>query len=171
MERLTEEGAKNILGIQAQLWSETLKGSSMLEYYLLPKLLGFAESAWSKERQWESIDDKKLRAEKTQKEWNQMANSIGKVEMNRLNSLFGGFNYRIPPPGAKIQNGFLFANSAYPGLEIRYTTDGTEPGPNSPLYSEPLKINEIPVKLRAFNSEGRGSRTSEPKNTNLNLAP
>ena len=170
MERLTEEGAKNILGIQAQLWSETLKGPLMLEYYMFPKLLGFAESAWAKEREWESIDDNALRNKKINAGWNQMANSIGKIEMNRLNSLFGGFKYRIPPPGAKIQNGILFANSAYPGLEIRYTTDGTEPGPNSPLYSEPLKINEIPVKLRAFNNEGRGSRTSEPKNTNLNLA-
>ncbi|UCE93932.1 MAG: family 20 glycosylhydrolase, partial [Flavobacteriaceae bacterium] len=171
MERLTKEGAENILGIQAQLWSETLKGPAMLEYYLFPKLLGFAESAWAKERVWESIEDKKSRDIKIQEEWNQMANSIGKTEMKRLNSLFGGFNYRIPPPGAKIQNGFLFANSAYPGLEIRYTIDGSEPGPDSALYSEPIKINQTPVKLRAFNTEGRGSRTSEPKNTNLNLAP
>ena len=171
MERLTEEGAKNILGIQAQLWSETIKGPLMLEYYLLPKLLGFAESAWAKEREWESVNDPALRKDKMRQGWNALSNSIGKNEMNRLNTIFGGFNYRIPPPGAKIQNGFLFANSAYPGLEIRYTTDGSEPGPDSSVYKEPIKINNVPVKLRTFNTDGRGSRTTQPKNTNLKLAP
>lgn len=170
MERLTAEGAKNILGIQAQLWSETIKGPLMLEYYLFPKLLGFAESAWAKEREWESIDDDALRNKKIDEGWNQMANSIGKNEMKKLNKIFGGFNYRIPPPGAEIKNGFLFANTSYPGLEIRYTTDGSEPKLDSPLYTEPVKINNAPIKLRAFNSVGRESRTTQPKNINLKLA-
>ena len=42
LERLTPEGRKNIVGIQGQLWSETIKGPEMLEYYSLPKMLGLA---------------------------------------------------------------------------------------------------------------------------------
>ena len=162
MERLTPEGRKNILGLQSQLWSETIKGREMMEYYLLPKLLGFAETAWAPERSWESIDDPVHRFQVLDEEWNRFANSVGKQEFSRLNSLFGGFNYRIPPPGARILNDILYANTTYPGLEIRYTLDGTEPGPASNLYENPVQVKNSPVKLRAFNQEGRGSRTSTP---------
>src|SRR5690606_11982018 len=50
MERLKPEARANILGIQAQLWGETIKGGDMIEYYMLPKLIGFAESAWAADR-------------------------------------------------------------------------------------------------------------------------
>ena len=35
---------QNIIGIEAQIWSETIKGQEMVEYYYLPKLIGFAVS-------------------------------------------------------------------------------------------------------------------------------
>ena len=162
MERLTPEGAKNILGLQAQLWSETVKGPEMMEYYLLPKLLGFAETAWAPERSWESIDDPEKRSQQLDEGWNRFVNTVGKKEFPRLNSIFGGFNYRIPPPGARILNGILHANTTYPGLQIRYTLDGSEPGPDSNLYEKPVPVEKKTVKLRAFNQEGRGSRTSIP---------
>ncbi len=162
MERLTPEGRNNILGLQAQLWSETIKGPKMMEYYLLPKLLGFAETAWAPERPWESIDDPEKRSKELDKGWNRFVNTVGKHEFARLNNLFGGFNYRIPPPGARILNGLLHANTTYPGLQIRYTLDGSEPGPESNLYENPVPVDNKTVKLRAFNLEGRGSRTSTP---------
>ena len=161
MERLNESARENILGVQAQLWSETIKGREMMEYYILPKLLGFAESAWSRERVWESIADKEAREEKADIGWNEMANRIGKSEFNKLDHMFGGFAYRIPPPGAVLKQKRLFANIADPGLIIRYTTDGNEPGPSSPKYEGPVEIDPgITVKLKAFNQVGRGSRTT-----------
>ena len=161
MERLDESAKGNILGVQAQLWSETIKGSEMMEYSLLPKLLGFAESAWSRERAWESIADKEAREQKADMGWNEMANRIGKSEFKKLDHMFGGFVYRIPPPGAVIKQKRLFANIAYPSLMIRYTTDGSEPGPSSPKYEGPVEIDPgITVKLKAFNQLGRGSRTT-----------
>ncbi len=161
MERLEESAKENILGVQAQLWSETIKGREMMEYYLLPKLLGFAESAWSREREWESISDKAAREEIADKGWNEMANRIGKSEFNKLDHMFGGFAYRIPPPGAVVRRQTLLANNAYPGLTIRYTTDGSEPGPSSQKYEGPVEIDPgITVKLKAFNQIGRVSRTT-----------
>ena len=41
--KLTEAGRKNVLGIQGQLWTETVKGHDMMEYYLFPKMLGLSE--------------------------------------------------------------------------------------------------------------------------------
>ena len=45
----------------------------------------------------------------------------------RLDRLQGGVLYRLPPPGAAMVDGRLEANSAFPGLQIRYTSDGSEP--------------------------------------------
>jgi hexosaminidase len=52
----------------------------------------------------------------------------------------------------------LHANIAYPGMEIRYTEDGTEPTLDSRLYQKPIRASQQ-VKLKSFDSRGRGSRT------------
>ena len=157
-ERLKEKNIKNIIGVQAQLWSETIKGDEMLEYFYLPKIIGFSETAW-KEREWESIDDKSLREKEMSKSWNIFANTISRRDLPRLFSIFGGFNYRIPSPGAIIENGLLKVNTEFPGLEIRYTMNGSDPTVKSTLYKNPVKmINN--VKLRAFDSAGNSSLIS-----------
>lgn len=76
--------------------------------------------------------------------------------MPRLDYLYGGFNYRIPTPGVENRDGRLYANVQFPGLEIRYTTDGSEPEADSPLYVEPLDATGT-VIFRVFNKKGRGS--------------
>ncbi len=100
-----------------------------------------------------------LRKKAISKDWNTFANTIGQRELPRLDYLFSGFNYRIPPPGAVIKDGILHANISYPGLTIRYTLDGSEPDENSELYSSPIKVNGQ-VKVRAFDTRGRGGRVS-----------
>jgi hexosaminidase len=160
MEQLKPENRKNILGIQGQLWSETLKGQDMMEYYLFPKLIGLAERGWAPVPLWAEIEDTREREAALSDAWNSMANVIGQRELPRLDYLAGGVGYRIPPPGAVIDNGRLEANVAYPGLAIRYTTDGSEPNATSPLYTEAVAVSDR-VRVRAFDSRGRGSRTVE----------
>jgi hexosaminidase len=155
---LTEEARNNILGVQAQLWSETIKGREMIEYYMLPKLIGFSESAWSPERPWEFMEDRTAREQAMLAAWNVMANSIAQRELPRLSRLRGGYNYRVPPPGGILENGLLRANASLPGLEIRYTTDGTQPTIGSRLYQQPVSVDG-PVQLRSFDSTGRASRS------------
>jgi hexosaminidase len=159
MERLNPAARNKILGLQAQLWSETILNPDMLEYYLLPKLAGFAESAWAKERVWETTASQNMRNRQVEAEWNAFANALGKRELPRLAYLFGGYNYRIPPPGAILNDGFLEANTEFPGLQIRYTTDGSEPGPQSALYNGKIKLSVDSVKVRAFDAAGRSSKT------------
>ena len=159
MEQLKPEARKNIKGIQAQLWSETLKGGTMMEYYYLPKLISFAERAWAGQDDWAEISDLDRRVAAVQEAWNLFANTIGQRELPRLDYIFDGFNYRLPPPGGIIQDGKLHANIEFPGLEVRYTTDGSEPDINSPVYSGPVETGG-PAKLRSFDSRGRGSRIS-----------
>ena len=162
LERLKPESRKNIVGVEAHLWSETIKGEKMLQHYLLPKLMGFAESAWAKEREWETISDKTARKKSMDKSWNIFANTLAQKELPRLKSLFGGYNYRVPTPGGIIKDGKLHANSTYPGLTIRYTTDGSEPTKSSMVYKEPVPVSGK-VILKAFDDAGKESLTMELK--------
>lgn len=157
MERLKPEARKRILGVEAQLWSETIKGREMLEYYMLPKLFGFAESAWAKERGWESIDDKGKRENVMDSQWNVFANTLAQKELPRLSYLNGGYNYRIPLPGGIIENGKLLANIEFPGLVLRYTTDGSEPDASSPKYEGPVD-GSSQIQMKAFDASGKASR-------------
>jgi len=157
-ERLTAEGRKNFMGIQGQIWSETITSPEKLEYMVFPKLLAVAERAWAAEPVW-SNGDQQLQ----NKDWNKFANTLGQIELKKLDYDLGGIKYRIPLPGAKLVDGQLYANVKFPGLEIRYTTDGSEPTQSSSLYTEPISVDSKSIKLKTFSSNGRGSRT-----TNLN---
>jgi hexosaminidase len=157
--RLKPEAHQNILGVQAQIWSETIKGPDMLEYYYLPRLIAFSETAWSPERKWETMENKQARDKQLTNDWNRMANALAHKELQRLSNLNGGYNYRVPLPGAIVKDGMLYANVQFPGLEIRFTTDGSEPTAGSQLYSSPVKVDG-PVKLKSFVKDGKFSRTS-----------
>jgi hexosaminidase len=159
-ELLRPDARKNVLGVEAQLWSETIKGRGMMEYSILPKLMGFAESAWGPERSWENVADAAARSKMIQAGWNIFANTIAQKDLPRLKFLNGGYNYRLPMPGAKVEQGVLSANIELPGLDIRYTIDGSEPTPQSPLYKAPVKVSGK-VKVKSFDSSGSSSRTSE----------
>ncbi len=159
---LTAEGFSNILGLQSELWSETVKGPQMLEYYVFPKMLGFAERAWAPQPDWAKIGDRAQRQQALAQAWNGFANRLGQHELPRLDHRLGGVGYRLPLPGAVIENGLLKANVLYPGLTIRYTTDGSEPTADSPVYEGQVEVPATAtIKLRTFDSRGRGSRTVE----------
>ena len=159
MERLSATAYTKIIGLQAELWSETVKGGTMAEYYYLPKLIGFAERAWMGQASWGTIPDQEKRVAAMDADWNRFANIVGQREMPRLDYIFGGFNYRLPPPGAVIKDGMLYANIDFPGLSLHYTMDGSEPGTDSPVYTGPVEVSGK-VTLRSFDTRGRGSRIS-----------
>lgn len=162
IELLTEKGKVNLQGIQGHLWSENSKGRCTLEYQAFPKVLGLAERAWAEQPAWARIDDDRQREKELDRAWNRFAHALGKRELPRLDVMVGGVRYRLPLPGAIIEEGVLKANAAFPGLEIRITTDGSEPLHDSTLYKGPVRLGKgvKTVKLKTFSSTGRSSRTS-----------
>ena len=153
---LTDKGRGNIYGIQAQLWSETVFSGEMMEYYILPKLVGFAERAWKGEPGWKMDQGEIVGLDK---DWTPFASQIGHKELPRLDHLYGGWNYRVPVPGVKVEGGNVEANISFPGFEIRYTTDGSEPTTSSTLYEGPVPASDDLI-FRAFTKTGRGGKTS-----------
>ncbi|MCU0399575.1 MAG: family 20 glycosylhydrolase [Algoriphagus sp.] len=157
--KLTEDGKKNILGVSGQLWTETVKGSEMLENYLLPKMLGYVERAWGGDPAWSSLTNAKDMKSQRAEEWNQFSNLVSQVELPRLEVIYGGFNFRLPKPGVAIKDGRVVVNSELPGLLIRYTDNGTEPNETSPLYREPIPyFNGFTPKFKLFLPSGKSGR-------------
>ncbi len=157
-ERLTDFGKKNVLGIQGQLWSENIKGADLMFYLALPKMIGLAERAWAEEPHWATEKDDQKSQSLYQDSWQYFLNQLGKNELPRIDSYIG-VKYRIPLPGLKVEDGKVLANIQFPGLSLRYTTDGSGPTAASKLYTTPLTNKGI-IKMKAFDINGRGSKTS-----------
>lgn len=163
MVQLSDKGRKNVIGLQAQLWSETNQKAEYMEYMAFPKIFGFAERAWHPEPKWSVSNLKSVRDKAYLKEWSKFANSVGMKEIPRLALMEKNHGFRIPLPGAIVEKGVLRANVIFPGLDIRFTTDGTEPTMDSPKYSKPVKVSGKEVRLKTFVPNSRSSRTSVVK--------
>jgi len=158
-ERLTDYGRNNIVGLEGCLWGETLRGGDGLEYKLLPKLLGMAERAWAPDPVWATQRDTAAARQSMSDAWYAFASLLGRHILPQLDD----YAYRLPPPGVLVKDGQVLANVQFPGLAIRYTTNGAEPDAHSALYTKPITTHAH-IKLRVFNDKGRGSRTVEVEN-------
>jgi hexosaminidase len=156
---LADSARSNILGLQGQLWGETLRSTERLEYMAVPRLLSLAERAWAPQPEWARLDERaRLRTERTAA-WSAFATRLGRRELPRLSLRHGDWAYRLPPPGGVVENDTLRANVALPGLPIRYTTDGSRPTAASPRYQGPTAVPDgAPIRLRTFDGYGRGGR-------------
>lgn len=147
---LTEEGKKHVLGIQGQLWGENAFTPEIAEYLIFPKLIGLAERAWAKQPIWALISNNEERLKLLNQDWNLFVNQLAKNELPRLDQ--NHINYRVPPVGLRLIEGQLYANTAFPGLEIYYTTDGSEPDENDMQYKHPFSLDK--TKKYCFRARG-----------------
>lgn len=138
---------ENVIGVQAQLWAETIRNFDQVQYLTLPKVMGVVERGWNAQPQWSlNLADEAAYAG----ERHQYNLKIGTRELPLLNKR--GYNFRIGQPGIKVEDGMLRVNTQYPGVEVRYTTDGTEPDVHSPLWTAPVAVPAATsiVKARAY---------------------
>ncbi len=145
---LTEEGRANIIGVQTQLFSETLRSASWFEYYIFPKMLGMAERGWNAQPEWET-----MHGEKERQAFNADLNSFYKwialAEMPWLTRK--GINFHLMPPGITVRDGKLFLNSRIAGATLRYTLDGSEPTATSKQWTEPVAVPaDATIRARVF---------------------
>ena len=133
-----------VMGLQAQLWSETVIDQTALHYYLFPRLLAVAE------RSWRSRPGN----------WADFAAALGGRELAYLDTL--KIDYRLPPPGIQITGDQLRGNTAYPGLTIRYNLGGANPTPNCPSLNGSLDISGYTeIRLATFSPSGERSSRVE----------
>ncbi len=141
------ERPNNIIGIQAQLWGETLRNFDQVQYMMLPKMMGVSERAWTAAPEWsQNLADNEAYNEAR----HQYNLKIGTRELPLLNSM--GFNFRVGPPGIKVADGMLLINTQYPDEMVTYTLDGSEPTIDSPRWTAPVPVKTQPqvIKAKAF---------------------
>lgn len=121
---------KNIIGVQANLWTEYIGTTTKAEYMLLPRLLALSEIAWTPLARKNYQDFVELRLPR---------------HLSRLDA--AGINYRVPEPIGIHDSLTLSPNINYtlkPSVaeaRIFYTLNGDPPTENSLIYTGPININ------------------------------
>ena len=138
---------ENIVGIQAQLWAETIRGYHTVQQYVFPKIFGLVERAWNAYPSWgeDNHDSERYLSERIK--YNAI---IGSHEL----PLFAKRNrdFHLGQPGIIVKDDLLLANKQYSGVMVRYTFDGSEPTENSPTWTSPVTVPQgtTLIKARAY---------------------
>lgn len=153
------QGQGKIAGIQAQLWSETVRSNEKANYMLFPRLLVVAERAWHKP-QWaedyktnvsysqstKHFDDSQIEAMKG--DWFSFSTVLSNKAMGQLVSQ--GIIPRVPLPGALIKDGMLHMQNAVNGLQLEYQ----EKGQPWQVFKSPVTVNsDIRVRAKIPNTQ------------------
>lgn len=151
--RLKPDARKNIIGINGQLFAETIRSTEQLEQYLFPKLIGLAERAWNATPVSLRGTQGELPKERFEAERVVYLRQLYAYELPRLHQI--GIRFHLAQPGIRLTEGsdgkqLVVINCPVPQAEIRYTTDGSEPTALSPRYSKPLDA----AALRAAGADG-----------------
>lgn len=158
---LTEIEAKHIIGTQVNLWTEYITTKEKLEYMAFPRLCALSEVAWSA-KEVRNFDNFIPR----------IAAHIERLQfmgVNTANHLYE-IDAKIEPTGRTVNVALsTLATEVSPKFrditgqakaEIHYTTDGSEPTKNGPLYEKNIEIKQnSEVKAQAFSNGkkvGRG---------------
>jgi hexosaminidase len=151
---LTDAGRRRIRGIEATLFSETIRDASRLDYLMMPRLLAVAERAWAADPAWAQEPDATRAAALHRAAWSGFVNVLGQRVLPRLDLERGDVRYRIAPPGMVVDGGKVLVNHALPGLTLRYTTDGTPPTVRSKPVTGPIIAKGV-IQAAAFDRTGR----------------
>lgn len=122
-----------VLGVQGQIWAETVSEPAVLYRFLTPRMAALAERGWNGDPTW------------TEAEFNTL---VGEKELPLYTAEGSPYSSHLRQPGIKVIGGMVNCNAPYSGGEIRYTTDGTEPTADSKLYTAPFAY-EPGMKVRA----------------------
>ena len=158
-DRLTDYGRAHIVGIQGNLWSETLGAEGLVEYMLVPRAFALAERAWAPDPDWAKERDPAKSDSLYREAWSRFVNVLGQRELPRLDREVPGLNYRIPTPGLKVEGGVVRCSLELPGFTLRYTTDGSEPTVRSAVVRGPIPLRGT-VRVAAFSTTGRKGQTA-----------
>lgn len=151
-----------VKGVQTNLWSEYLYTPEMLEYRAYPRVVALSEIAWSQVERKDYTDFER-----------RINNAYVRLDGHDI-------NYHIPQPeqpkGSCNQVAFTDSvamefKTTRP-IKMVYTTDGTDPTPNSAEYTEALDITEsTTLKIRSVLPSGKMSPVRTISVDKQTLAP
>ncbi|TWI67757.1 hexosaminidase [Pseudoduganella lurida] len=151
---LTDYGKGKVRGLEATIFTETLREPASVEYLVMPRLLAVAERAWAADPAWATEADKTKAAALHRTAWSGFVNALGGRVLPRLDLDGVDVAYRIAPPGLLVEGGRVLVNHVLPGFTLRYTTDGSDPTSASRPVTGPIAERGV-IKVAAFDRKGR----------------
>ena len=149
----TPEQAKHVLGVQGNLWGESMQRPFDHNYMLFPRLFAIAEVGWSSYEN-KNYDDFIRRTEY----------AFNRLEEMNVNYAPSMYNVSIEHDGSVISSDLnLSLSSDINNSEIHFTLDGTDPKAESPIFEKSFPITETTtIKAQVFkNGKAVGRVTSE----------
>lgn len=159
---LTTVQQKHILGVQANLWTEYMPSTYQVEYMAFPRMLALAEVGWT-EKANKSIDDFMGR----------LQGQYLLLQRHNVNYYRPSYRVRISaaPDFKRSEDLIRFTTEQY-HPEIHYTTDGSEPTLQSPVYDQPFFVRgKTSIKAIIFkNSQAMDSASVFEANYHLAIS-
>ena len=147
---LTADEAKHVLGAQGNLWSEYLRDFDHVLYMAFPRGAALAEVVWSPAAH-RDLDDFRRR-------W---------ADLEPRLALMGASVRREPP--RLVAEALIFSERGSVAFEdpgwgrvIRYTLDGSVPGPGALPYLRPIRLEKTAVVTAATFPESGSGPASAP---------
>ncbi len=138
--------ARHILGVQGNLWTERIETPQRAEYMALPRACAIAEAGWS------AMD---------RRDWTDFQQRLN-AQYRLLSAL--GYAFRVPPPvGAEELKEFtepisVELRSPVADGVVHFTSDGSEPTADSPVFDQPLTVSDsVVLKAMVVLPNGRSS--------------
>ncbi|NDV57228.1 family 20 glycosylhydrolase [Bacteroides sp. 519] len=128
-----------LMGIQGSMWTEFCNKPEDVEYQLFPRMAAVAEGAWTlpARKQWPEFL-------KAVDRYNEHLEAKGVTYARSMYNI----QHTVTPVKGKLQ---ITLECIRPDVEIRYTTDGSEPTAKSILYKDKWVTTEaVTVKSATF---------------------
>lgn len=145
-----------LMGVQGCMWTEFCTSADDVEYLLFPRLAAVSEIAWSA---------------KDKKDWpgflkrlDVLTEHYDYLGINYARSMFN-LDHLVTGTNDTLK---VALTSIRPDMEVRYTTDGSEPQATSALYRDSLFVaNELTIKAATFtNGKQQGQTLTLPLHWN-----
>ena len=151
---LTDYGKRHVRGLEATLFTETVRDAARVDYMVMPRLLAVAERTWAPDPAWATEPDAAKAAALHRTAWSGFVNALGQRVLPRLDLERGDVAWRIAPPGLMRDGDRVLVNHVLPGITLRYTVDGSEPTATSRMVIGPIEERGT-IKVAAFDRKGR----------------
>ncbi|MCL4146620.1 UNVERIFIED_CONTAM: hypothetical protein GTU68_042627 [Idotea baltica] len=147
----SEAEAQLVLGIQGNLWGESIQHAGHANYMLFPRLFAIAEVAWSAQskRDWAGFMDR-------------LRPALDRLEARGIDYAPSLYQVSIQVDDDEATEGVeLSMTTEHGAMEIRYTVDGTPPTSEAPLYSEPILVQSTTqIQAASFHTGERLGRVT-----------
>ena len=146
---LSIEEIRHVLGAQGNLWSEYLLSDWYFQHAAFPRVDALSEAVWTQPARmsWAGFLGRlPAQIQRYRRQTIAVADSAFAVDFE----VVGGRNAAVDHGGGEVR----LLNQVEFGT-IRYTIDGSEPGPQAKLYTTPLVLNlGTTIKAAVFSKNG-----------------